>query len=142
MRFETYGEAAAHAREGNKVVRFGSPEWTALRQHREPASPIVTKAPRERVSPQGERETLVEFVLRFLSAHRLDQRAEPISDVKHGLINADMIDLVLSRLSEAETSELEIMYAEDNNALVEVLGNRFLTYLKPPKGAPNGKSHG
>jgi hypothetical protein len=136
MRFETYGEAAAHAREGNKVVRFGSPEWTALRQHSEPASPIVIKAPRERVPPQGERETLVEFVLRFLSAHRLDQHAEPISDVKHGLINADMIDLVLSRLSEAETSELEIMYAEDDHALVEVLGKRFLTFRKPKSGCP------
>jgi hypothetical protein len=79
---------------------------------------------------------LVEFVLRFLSAHRLDQHAEPISDVKRGLINADMIDLVLSRLSEAETSELEIMYAEDDHALVEVLGNRFLTFLKPKSGCP------
>jgi hypothetical protein len=136
MCFETYAKAAAHAREGNKVVRFRSPGWAALRQHSEPASPIIIKAPRERVPPQGEGETLVEFVLRFLSAHGLDQHAEPISDVKHGLINTDMIDLVLSRLSEAETSELEIMYAEDDHVLVEMLGNRFLTFLKPERRCP------
>src|SRR5208283_1707362 len=32
MCFETYAEAAAQARKHNKVVRFGSPEWVALRQ--------------------------------------------------------------------------------------------------------------
>jgi hypothetical protein len=138
MRFETYGKAAAHAREGNKVVRFGSPEWTALRQHSEPASPIVIKAPRERVPPQGERETLVEFVLRFLSAHGLAQHAEPISDVKHGLINTDMIDRVLSRLAESETSELERMCAEDDRALLEALGNRFRVVLKLKRGVTDG----
>jgi len=42
MCFETYAEAAAHARDGNKVVRFRSPEWAALRQQTEAASPIVT----------------------------------------------------------------------------------------------------
>jgi hypothetical protein len=136
MCFQTYGEAAAHAREGHKVVRFRSPEWTALRQHSEPASPIVIKAPRESIPPRGESETFVEFVLRFLSAHGLDQHAEPISDVKHGLINTDMIDLVLSRLSEAKTSDLEIMYAEDDHALVEVFGNRFLTLLRPKGRRP------
>ena len=30
MRFGTYAEAAAHARDGNKVVRFRSPEWAAF----------------------------------------------------------------------------------------------------------------
>ena len=68
---------------------------------------------------------MLEFVLRFLSAYGLPQHAEPISDVKHGLINTDMIDLVLSRLSEPETSELERMYAEDQHALLEALGKRF-----------------
>ena len=136
MRFETYAEAAAHAREGNKVVRFRSPKWAALRQHTEPASPIVINTPRESVPPQGEGETLLEFVLRFLSAYGFPQQAEPISDVKHGSINTDMIDLVLRRLSESETSELERMYAEDKHALVEALGNRFLTLLKPKSRCP------
>ena len=136
MCFQTYAQAAAHALEGNKVVRFRTPEWAALRQQTEAASPLVINAPRESIPPRGESETFVEFVLRLLGAHGLDQHAEPISDVKHGLINADMIDLVLSRLSKAETSELEIMYAEDDHALVEVLGNRFLTFLKPKSGCP------
>jgi hypothetical protein len=134
MRFETYAEAAAHAREGNKVARFRSSEWAALRQQTEVASPIVINAPRESLPPRGEGETLLEFVLRFLSAYGFAQHAEPISDVKHGLINTDMIDLVLSRLSESETSELERMYAEDKHALVEALGNRFRTVLKPKGG--------
>lgn len=51
--------------------------------------------------------------------------------MKHGVINTDMIDLVLSRLGESETSELERMYAEDKHALLEALENRFRTVLKP-----------
>ena len=133
MRWKTYVEAAAHARDGNKVVRFRSPEWAALRQQTQAASPVVINAPRERLAPRGEGETFVEFVLRLLSAHGLAQRAEP-SDVKHGLINTDMIDLVLSRLSESETSELERMYGEDKHALLEVFGNRFRTVQKSQRG--------
>ncbi len=49
---------------------------------------------------------MLEFVLRLLSAHGFPQHAEPIPGVKHGLINTDMIDSVLSRLSESETSDL------------------------------------
>jgi hypothetical protein len=134
MSFETYAEAAAHARDGNKVVRFRSPAWTALRQQTEAASPIVINAPRESVSPQGEGETLLEFVLRFLSPHNFAQQAEPISDEKHGLINTDMIDSVFSRLSESEICELERMCAEDKHALLEALGNRFRTMLKLKDG--------
>jgi hypothetical protein len=94
MCFQTYAQAAAHAREGNKVVRFRSPEWVALRQQREVAPPLVINALRS----EGEDETFVETVLRLLDAYGLDQHAEPISYVRHGLINTDMIDLVLSRL--------------------------------------------
>ena len=136
MCFQTYAQAAAHARQGNKVVRFRSPEWEALRQQTEAASPLAINEPRESIPPQGEGETFVEFVLRRLGAHGLDQHAEPISDVKHGLINTDMIDLVLSRLGELETRELERMYAEDKHALREGLGNRLRTALGPPNGCP------
>ena len=73
-------------------------------------------------------------MLRLLSGYGLDQHAEAISEVKHALIITDIIDLVLSRLSEWETSELERMYAEDKHVLVEALGNRFLTVLKPKSG--------
>jgi hypothetical protein len=135
MRFETYTEAAAHARETNKVMRFRSPEWLALRQHSEPASPIVIKTPRESVPPRGEGETLLEFVLRFLSAYGFPQQDEPPSEVRGGLINTDIIDLILSRLSESETRELQRMYAEDEHALLVALGNRLGAVLKPKSGS-------
>ena len=125
MYFATYAQAAAHAREGNKVVRFRSPEWVALRQQTKAASPLVINAPRESIPARDEGETLVDFVLRFLSAYGLDQHAEPIPDVKHGVSNTAIIDLLLSRLSESETSELERMYAENKRALLGALANRI-----------------
>ena len=67
MCFKTYAQAAAHAREGNKVVRFRSSDWAALRQRTEAASPIVINALRESLPPRGDGETLLEFVLRFLN---------------------------------------------------------------------------
>jgi len=73
MRFETYAEAVAHARKGNRVVRFRSPEWTALLQIAEPASPSVRDMPQENLLPRGEGETLLEFVLRFLAARTQNQ---------------------------------------------------------------------
>jgi len=88
MCFDTYPEAAAHAREYNKVVRFGSPEWAALRQQSETASPTIITAPQERLRPRGKDETLVEFVLRFLSARGFSEEDEGIlSEVKHGSIS-------------------------------------------------------
>ena len=74
IRFETYAKATAHAREGNKVVRFRSPEWAALRQQTEVDSPTLIDMPQENVvPPRGEAETLLEFVLRFLAAHIQNQ---------------------------------------------------------------------
>jgi len=133
MGFGTYAEAAAHAREGNKIVRFRSPEWAALRQQTEAASPIVINMPRGRVPPRGEGETLLEFALRFVSPYGFAHHAETVSE-KHRWINAEIIDLVLSRLSESETRELERMYAEDKHALMEALGNRFHTVFRPQSG--------
>jgi hypothetical protein len=43
------------------------------------------------IPPRGEGETLLEFVLRFLSAYGFAQHTEPISDVKHALINTDVV---------------------------------------------------
>jgi len=133
MRFGTYAEAAAHARDGNEVARFRSLEWAALRQQTEAASPIVINMPRGRVPPRGEGETLLEFALRFVSPYGFAHHAETVSE-KHRWINAEIIDLVLSRLSESETRELERMYAEDKHALMEALGNRFHTVFKPQSG--------
>jgi hypothetical protein len=132
MRFETHAQAAAHAREGNKVVRFRSPEWAALRQQTEAASPIVMNAPRESIPPRGDGETLLEFVLRFLSAYGLDQRGESVSETgfiseseEYTSINKTPVNMIeiLSRLSELEVFEIERMYAEDKHALLEALGN-------------------
>jgi hypothetical protein len=99
-----------------------------------PAAEPAPAASRESVPPRGEGETLLEFVLRLLSAHGFPQHAEPVPDVKHGLIITDVIDSVLSRLSESETSELERMYAEDEHSLLEALGNRFRAVFKLPRG--------
>ena len=73
MRFETYPEAVACARESNKVVRFRTPEWTALFQTAEPASPSVRDMPHENLPLRGEGETLLEFVLRFLASQTQEQ---------------------------------------------------------------------
>jgi hypothetical protein len=97
MCFQTYAQAEARARKGNKVVRFRSPEWAVLRHQTEAGSPLVIDSPQEIMPPRGEDETFVEFVLRLLDAYGLDQHAEPISEVKHVLISTDTIDLALRR---------------------------------------------
>jgi hypothetical protein len=43
MCFDTYEQAAAHARETDKIVLFGSVQWIALRQSREPALPALVE---------------------------------------------------------------------------------------------------
>ena len=73
MRFETYAEVLARARKSNKVVRFRSPEWTALLQTAEPASPSVRDMPHGNLPPRGEGETLLELVLRFLASQTQNQ---------------------------------------------------------------------
>jgi hypothetical protein len=155
MCYATYAEAAAHARDGNKVVRFRSAEYVALRKQTEAASLLVIKAPRECTLPQGEGETFVEFVSRFLCAYGFDQPAEPHSDKAHGSVDAtrpttmgsqesssftseshnqSLIEppaafarLILSRLSESETGKLGRMRDEDIAALLKVLAIRFPT---------------
>ena len=92
---------------------------------------MVIQTPQVSLPPQGNGETLVEFVLRFLSAYGVVQHAEFSSGVKPSVINTEAINLSLSRLTESETSELERMYAEDKQALPEVLGARFRVVLKP-----------
>lgn len=136
MCFKTYAEATAHARAGNKVVRFRSAEYVALRQQAEVAPSMVADAARESRPPRSDGETLLDFVLRFLGGSDDDHHAEPMSEVKPSVINTDMIDLILSRLSELEISELERMYAEDKHALVEAVGNRVFIFLRPKSRCP------
>jgi GGDEF domain-containing protein len=59
MRYDTYEQAAAHEREGDKIVPFGSAEWTALRHSAEPALPPNATA-RRKTQPR-------DFVHRVLS---------------------------------------------------------------------------
>lgn len=99
----------------------------------DPAVEPALAAPRESIPPRGEGETLLEFALRVLRVHGFPQHAEPIPGVKHGLINTDTIDSVLSRPSESETSDLVRMHAEDEHSLLEALGNRFRAAQKPPR---------
>ena len=70
--FETCAEAEAHRREGNTVVRFGSSEWLALLQNFEAVLPTTTNTEQKGRPQRAEGETLVEFVLRFLSSIALD----------------------------------------------------------------------
>jgi len=101
MCFDAYARAVAHARRGNKVVRFASEEWAAPKQQEwavqpqqtEAASPILMNAAGESLLARGESETFVEFVLRLLDAYGLDQHAEPISDVKHGSVDTGLLPI-------------------------------------------------
>jgi hypothetical protein len=63
---ETYAEAAAHAREEDKVVRFRSAEWQALRRETT-AAPASCACADTELPRKSKDETLVEFVVRLLS---------------------------------------------------------------------------
>lgn len=130
MCFGTYAEAVAHAREGNKVVRFRSPEWAALKQQEWAAQPEqIEAAPRSRETQISriEGETFVELVFRILDAYGLDQHAEPISEVKHDAADPDLLGMTLSGW---ETTELERMYAVDRHALLRALQTLFFIIHK------------
>ena len=138
-----YAQAAAHAREANKVVRFRSPEWVELRQQKwaaqpqqtEAAPPIRANKVRESIPPRGEAETFVEFVLRILDVYGLDQHAKDAklgqkddavseSNKQTSIIEpAFMARLILSRLSEAEIGQLERMCDDDIPALLNAFRN-------------------
>ena len=146
MCFDTFAQAVAHARKGNKVVRFASEEWAALKQQEcaaqpqqtEATPPTLMNAVRESLSARGEVETFVDRVLRLLDAYGLDQHAESISDAKSGSVDdstsesnkqtsmiepAFMDRLILSRLSELEIGQLERMCDDDIPALLNAFRN-------------------
>jgi hypothetical protein len=128
MCFPTYAEAVARARRGNKVVRFASEEWAALKQQKWAAQPRQTEAaPLSRVAGLArlKGEIFFEFVLRILDARGLEQNTEPVSEEKHVEVDPNILSILLSRLSRWERNELARLYAEDKNALLRALG-RFL----------------
>lgn len=92
MRYDTHEHVAAHESEGDKIGPSGSAEWTALRQSAEPALPPNATAHRtSRHQCQG--ETLLEFVLRFLSGYGFDQRPAHPSTARHDLEPGGFKDL-------------------------------------------------
>jgi GGDEF domain-containing protein len=92
MRYDTYEQAAAQQREGDKIVPFGSAEWTALRQSAEPALPPNATAQRKS-QHRCQGETLLEFMLRFLSGYGFDQRPPHSSNATRDLEPAGFNDL-------------------------------------------------
>jgi hypothetical protein len=68
MCFETFAEASAHAREGDKVVDFRSAEWQELRQQTAAAPPGSNPCAANDPLPNLEGEALVEFVFRLLGS--------------------------------------------------------------------------
>lgn len=118
MRYETYEEAAAHAKEGNKIVPFGSAEWYALRLIREPALPASAYVPQEN-PPGREGETLVEFVCRIVPSP-LDPRSLTEKATATTLGNArvqgatrtkTLIEFVLDWLDEWELKALKQIHS-------------------------------
>jgi hypothetical protein len=75
MCFETYAEASAHAREGDKVARFHSAEWQALWREITVAPPSHACADTDHPTP-SEGETPVEFVFRLLGERGIDQNGD------------------------------------------------------------------
>jgi hypothetical protein len=79
---------------------------------------------KSQIPSRGEGETLLDFGLRFLSAHGLPQHSEPLSHTKN-MGNTGLIGAVLSRFCELDTIEFRGMCAEDEWA--NVLGKRLRT---------------
>jgi len=80
MRYDSEAEALAHAREGSKVVPFGSPEWLELQNMKDVAPPGTAREP----VTQQDVYRLVESVLRFFHRHFfLPDDANAVADVLH-----------------------------------------------------------
>jgi|ERR1035438_4602718 hypothetical protein len=130
MRFDTYEQAAAHARKGNKIVPFGSVEWNALRQSRKPALPAPTAVPQNCQQVRCEGETLVEFVSRLvpspLDQHDLADREDPLPVSCELLRPAGtkpetLVELVLGWINEWEVRVLEEVYSLLVSARIKAL---------------------
>jgi hypothetical protein len=139
-RYDTYEQAAANARTGDKIVPFGSTEWTNLRRSGEPALPVPAVEARTHRLHRSEGESLVNFVLRLLDDYGFGQQATLSdsslnSNVVLGVRHYDMqrvtlvlligfIDLVLDWLNQWEVSELERMHAKQVPVWLETLRDR------------------
>jgi len=140
MRCDTYEQAVANARTGDKIVPFGSTEWTNLRRGGEPALPVPAVEPRAHRLHRYTGECLVEFVHRFLDDYGFGQQAtlsdsslnsNVVPGVRHYdmqrvtlVLLLDFIDLVLDWLNRWEVSELERMHAKQVPVWLETLRDR------------------
>jgi hypothetical protein len=155
IRYETYEEALANARQGDKVVPFGSAEWTNLCGSMEPALPIpAVGSPKHRLQ-RRDGEAWIKFVFRFLDHHGFGEEAAPsdssgdsnaapswsqrrndTSTVEFDpqrvtlVLLVDFVDLLLNWLNSWEVSELERMHAKQVPVWLETLRNRMRRALE------------
>jgi hypothetical protein len=152
MCFETYGQAVAHAREDDKVVRFASEEWAALKQQEwaqqrqtDPLPPIHAKGAPETLPSRVEGEPFVEFILRLLNAldpagllpieGQEDDRSTSESKQTSKIETPTFVArLILSRLSESEIGKLDRILDEDLPALLDALRRRSQTVANDNSG--------
>jgi hypothetical protein len=130
MRFDTYKQAAAHARKTSKIVPFGSVEWNALCQSREPMLPTPAVAPRGSQPLRYEGETLVEFVSRLVPSER-DQHDLTDSEIAFSVgleptkqaetKSETFVDCVLKWIDKWEVKELERIYGQQALAWIQAL---------------------
>jgi hypothetical protein len=150
MCFDTYAQAVACARKGDRVVRFESEAWAGLKQQQwaeQPAtaSPVHAKE-RETLPSRTEGEPLVEFVLRLLNAldpagllpmeRQEDNRLTSESDKQTSKIETPtyIARLILSRLSESEIGKLDRILDEDFPALLDAIRRRSQTVANNNSG--------
>jgi len=114
MCFPTHTQAVACARKGDRVVRFSSGEWSALKQEKSLQPPQTDHGAQESFDARAEGELLVEFVLRLLTA--LDPAGFPSSDCQPHTVRT-----IVSRVSDSEIRKLKILSQTDIPALLEAL---------------------
>jgi hypothetical protein len=129
MRYETYEEAATHARECNKIVPFGSAEWNALRQTRESALPgPAYPAQKDHTSPT-QNETMVEYVSRIVPSpidpHPANRRTlrTPVKPSKQLTTTEPrtFVESVLNCIDRCEMQVLERIYSLQASATVRAV---------------------
>jgi hypothetical protein len=114
-------------------VQFGSAQWAALRQHREPALPQAAIAPPHARRYRRKDEMFIDFVLRCLNQYGLDQpdaSCEPAGPKRRDsssvalAILIDFIDLVLNWIDSWELGELERLHAKQVPVWLEHMRDR------------------
>jgi hypothetical protein len=149
MTYGAYGEAAAHARTGDRIVVFGSPVWVELKRYTEPV--LTAEEPKQfkssagaADSPRRAGERLVECVSRFLEAYGISQPTLPKEDDEYSHVtpkppsvqDSDFVEFVLNWLNEWDTKELERMHALQVSARLEELRKRARHALKQTDASP------